>query len=52
MASLLSNLVNILSEGIHRISLNFDTIKKDGKLVEVNVHIAFVFSNIQTLKVI
>ena len=50
IASSLSNLVNNLSEGIHRINVNSDTMIKNVKLVEWNISIATVFSNIKTLK--
>ena len=46
MASFLSNLVNNLSEGIHRSKC------KNGKLVELNMSIATVFLNTQILKMI
>ena len=50
MASSLSNLVNNLSEGIHRV--NTDMMIKNVKLVELNISIATVFLNIKTLKMI
>ena len=52
MASTLSNLVNNLSEEIHRINVNWDAMKENVKLVELNLSIATVFSNIQALKMI
>ena len=52
MASLLLNLVNNLSEVIPRTKLNTDMIIKNMRLVELNISIATVFLNIQTLKII
>ena len=52
MAISLSNLVNSLSEGIHRIKCKFGRDKKNVKLMELNISIATVFSNIQTSKII
>ena len=53
MASSLSNLVNNLSEGIHRIKCKFGhNDKKNVKLVELNISISTVFSNMQNLKMI
>ena len=52
MACSLSNLVNNLSQGIHRIICKFEHNEKNVKLVELNISIATVFSNIQTLKMI
>ena len=52
MARLLSNLVNNLSEVIPRTKLNTDMIIKNMRLVELNISIATVFLNIQTLKII
>ena len=53
-ASSLSNLVNKLSEGIHRIKCKYDmnVMIKNVRLVELNISIATVFSNIQSLKMI
>ena len=44
MASSLSNLVNILSEGVHRIKCRFGY--DDFKLMELNITIATAFLNI------
>ena len=52
MANSLSNLVNNLSEGIHRIKCKFGHDEKNVKLAELNISIATVFSNVQTLKMI
>ena len=52
MANSLSNLVNNLSEGITELNVNLDTMIKNVKHVELNISIATVFSNIQTLKMI
>ena len=52
MASSLSNLVNNLSEEIHRIKCKYGHDDKKVKLVEMNTSIATVFLNIQTLKMI
>ena len=52
MASSLSNLVNNLFEGIHRIKCNLNMMIKNVKLVELNVSIATVFLNTQILKMI
>ena len=52
MASLLLNLVNNLSEVIHRTKLNTDMIIKNVRLAELNIIIATVFLNIKTLKII
>ena len=49
MASSLSNLVNNLSEGVHRIK---GMIIKHVKVVELNISIATVSLNTQTLKMI
>ena len=47
MASLLSNLVNNLSEGIHRIKCaNTDMVTKNVKLAELTISIMTVFLNI------
>ena len=56
MVGSLLNLVNNLSEGIHRIKCkyNHDEKKKNkiknGKLAKLNISIASVSSNMQTLK--
>ena len=52
MASSLSNVVNNLSEEIHRIKCKYGHDDKKVKLVEMNTSIATVFLNIQTLKMI
>ena len=50
MANSLSNLVNNLSEGIHKINVNTDM--KNVKLAELNIRIVTAFLNMQTLKMI
>ena len=45
MASLLSNLVNNLSEGIHKIICKTDAMIKYLKLAELNISIEIVFLN-------
>ena len=52
MASSLSNLVNNLSEGIHRIKCKYRHDEKNVRLVELNISVATVFLNIQTLKAV
>ena len=53
MTSSLSNLVYNLSEEIHRIKWKYgDDDKKNVRLVELNISIATVFLNMQTLKMI
>ena len=52
MASSLSNLVNNLSEGIHRIKHKYGYGDKKVKLAELNISIATVFLNTQILKII
>ena len=52
MASSISNLVNNLSEGIHRIKCKFELDDKNVKYVELNISIATVFWNAQILKMI
>ena len=52
MADSLSNLVNNLPEGIHRINLSLDTMIKNVKYVELSISIATVFWNTQILKMI
>ena len=49
MASSLSNLVNNLSERIHKITCKY---RHNDKLAELNVNIVTVFLNTQTLKMI
>ena len=48
MASSLSNLVNNLSEGIHRIKCKYGHDDKNVRLVELNISIAAVFLNMKT----
>ena len=52
MASSLSNLVNNLSEGIHKNKVNTEIIIKNVKFAEFNISIATVFLNTQALKII
>ena len=52
MPTSLSNLVNNLSEGIHQLNVNTDTMIKNVKLVELHTKYATVFQNIKTLKTI
>ena len=52
VASLFSNLVNNFSEETHKINVNTDTMIKDVKLAELDINIAPVFLNTQTLKMI
>ena len=52
MPSSLSNLVNNLSEGLHRIKCKLEHDDKNVKQVGLNIRIAIVFSNIQILKII
>ena len=52
MASSLSNLVNNLSEGIHRIKYKFGHDDKKFGLLELSTSIVTAFWNIQTLKMI
>ena len=53
MASSLSNFVNNLSEGIHRIRYKYrHDDKNDVKHVELNISIAIVFLNTHILKII
>ena len=52
MASSLSNLVNNLSEGIHKNKVNTEIIIKNVKSTEFNISIATVFLNTQALKII
>ena len=52
MASSLSNYVNNLSEGIHKIESKYGTMIKNVKLAELNISIATVFLNTQILKMI
>ena len=49
MASLLPNLVNNLAMEFIKLNVNTDTMIKNFKLVELNIKIASVFLNIQTL---
>ena len=52
MASSLSNLVNNLSEGIHKIKCKDEHDEFDMKLVQLNIKIASTFLNTQALKMI
>ena len=52
MASLLTNLVNNLSEGIHRIECKYEHMIKNVKAVELIINIAAVFLNMQILKMV
>ena len=52
MASSLSNLVNNLSEGIHKIKCKDEHDELDMKLVQLNIKIASAFFNTQALKMI
>ena len=52
MASSLSNLVNNLSERIHRIKCEFGYDDQNVKHIELNITIATVFLNTKILKVI
>ena len=52
MASSLSNVVNNLSGGLHRIKCKLEQDNKNVKNVELNIRIANVFLNIQILKMI
>ena len=52
MASLLSYLVNNLSEGIHRIKCKYRHGDKNVKLVKLNISMATVFLNTKILKTI
>ena len=50
MASSLANLVNNLSEGIHKIKCKYGDNDQNVKLSKLNISIATVFLNLQTLK--
>ena len=52
MVSLLSNLVNNLAEGIHKIKLNSETMSKNVEPVDKNTKIVNIVLNMQTLKMI
>ena len=52
MASLLTNLVNNLSEGIHRIECKYEHMIKNVKAVELIINIVTVFLNMQILKMV
>ena len=52
MARSLSNLVNNLSEGTHKIKCKYGHEDKKSKLVELNINIATIFLNTQTLQMI
>ena len=52
MACSLSDLVNNLLEGIHKLHVNTDKITKNVRLVELNTKITTAFLNTQTLKMV
>ena len=52
MVSLLTNLVNNLSEGIHRIECKYEHMIKNVKAVELIINIVAVFLNMQILKMV
>ena len=52
MTRSLSNLVNNLSEGVHKIKYKFGYNDKNVKRVELNINIVTAFLNIQVLKMI
>ena len=52
MRSSLSNLVNNLGEGIHKIKCKYCRMIKAAKLVELNTNIGSAFLNTLTLKMI
>ena len=52
MTSSLSNFVNNLAVGIHKIKFKYGRDDKNVKLVELNKNIATAFLNTQTLKMI
>ena len=52
MASSLSNLVNKVSKGLHRIKVKLEIMIKNVKLVGLNISIATVFLHTQILKMI
>ena len=52
MASSLANLVNNLSEEIHRIECKYEHLIKNVKAVELIISTAAVFLNIQILKMV
>ena len=52
MANSLSNLVNNLFEGIHKIKCKYGHSDKKAKLGKLNISIATVFLNTETLKMI
>ena len=49
MVSSLSNLVNDLAKGIHKVESKFEHNDKNVKLVKLNTNIATAFLNTQTL---
>ena len=51
MASSLTDHLNNLAEGIHRIKCKYGHDNKNVKLVELNTKIASAFLNTQTLKI-
>ena len=52
MASSLSNLINNLSEVIHIIKYKYGHDGKKCEILELNISIAAIFLNMQTLKMI
>ena len=52
MASSLSNLVNNLSEDIHKVKCKYGHDNKNLRFAELNISIATVFLNTKTLKMI
>ena len=52
MASSSANLVNNLSQGIHSIKCKYGYDDKNVRLVELDISIATVFLNMQTLKMV
>ena len=52
MADLLSNHVNNLSERIHKVKCKYRQNDKHVKLAKLNINIATVLLNTQTLKII
>ena len=52
MTNSLLNLVNNLSERIHKLNVNTDMMIKNLKLAKLDINIGTVFLNAQTLKMI
>ena len=52
MAGSLSNLLNNLSEGVHKVNCKYGHDDKNLRFMELNISIATVFWNTQTLKMI